>query len=529
MAAPSYTEDLTDITEAESTTNWSESTDANWDDGGNATADADYAFIQNTLSISQTATKATICSLFYNNGSGITIPTDGAFFVWQNWSSPNAMDTLANGGMRVMVGSSTADFKSWDVGGRDFGRYPYGGWMNHAVNPTLTADDTVGTPGATQQYIGAAIKVTTAIGKGNPHQVDAMRYGRGSSIFEFGETANYCVFSGFAAANDATTARWGLIQAIAGGYLWKGKMTLGTSTNACDFRDSNVNIVIDDTRKVTANFNTIEVNNASSRVDWTNVIITALGTVSPGRLVCNANADLNWSNCQFVGMGSFTFGGSASACLDSVFRNCGQIDPNGGDLSGTQILTPTVAADDSALVWNVAGSPSTLLDGVLFTKGTNAHHAIKFGTSAPTTFTLTNITFSGFNVSDGQNDSTLVFEDRGSNTTWNVTIDGGTTPSYKKRRSGDTVNIITGSVTVTLTGLVSGSEVRVYDTSSGAVVDGVESSGTSFAFSYTAAEVVYIRIFHLSYLPADIIDYTIPATNTSVPVQQVFDRNYSNP
>jgi hypothetical protein len=71
--------------------------------------------------------------------------------------------------------------------------------------------------------------------------------------------------------------------------------------------------------------------------------------------------------------------------------------------------------------------------------------------------------------------------------------------------------------------------VRVYDTSSGLVVDGVESSGTTFAFSYTPTENVFIRIFHIQYLPADIENFDIPATAASIPVQQIFDRNFDNP
>ena len=51
MAAPSYTEDLTDFALAETGegtggTYWDESTDANWDDGGNETFDSDYPLNQ---------------------------------------------------------------------------------------------------------------------------------------------------------------------------------------------------------------------------------------------------------------------------------------------------------------------------------------------------------------------------------------------------------------------------------------------------------------------------------------------------
>lgn len=448
MTIPSYTEDLTDIDLAEATTNWDESTDSNWDDGGGATADSDYPYIQGNVAITQQATKASISSLLVDNGSGITLPTDGAYFVWQFFASSMELDTFVNGGLRVMVGSGLGAFYSWDVGGVDFGRNPYGGWMNHAVNTTVSSDDTVGSPTGTEQFIGAAVKSLVGIGKGNPHGVDVVRYGRGSSIFEYGEAADYCVFAGFATQNDASTKRWGLIQAIAGGFLYKGKMTLGTASNAVDFRDSNVSVLIDNMPKVTANFNTIEVNHASSRVDWNNVKFTSLGTVSPGRLVCNANADLNWDSCQFDSMGAFTFGGTNSTCTNAIWNKCGLITLAGGTFTGSKILESTVAVAASAAKWNVATDSDGYLDDMTFSKGTNAHHAIEFGLSSPTTITVRGWTVTSFNASNGQNDSTFHVKRTVGTVTINVV---GGTGNFSYKTDGATVVIIIDPVTTTIT------------------------------------------------------------------------------
>ena len=437
MTAPSYTEDLTDLNLAESTTGWAESTVTAWKDGGAATTDTDYPFIQGTVAISQQATKNTYASLLYNNGSGITIPTDGAILVWQVFSSPTAIQNTATGGQMVLVGSGLADFKAWYVGGSDTRRNPYGGWDNFAVNPAESAQTTVGTVGTpTNQYVGAAVNLSTGIGKGNPHAVDAIRYGRGSSIYEFGDgTSGYCTFAGFSTENDYNDAtngyhRWGLMQAVDGGYLYKGKMTLGTVTNAVDFRDSDVNINIDDTPYCTANFNTIEINNASSRVDWTNIKLTALGTQSPGRLVTNANADLNWDACQFTGMGEFEFGGTTSVCTNAIWSSCGLVNNTGVrvDLSGSQILTSTVAADEGALYWNVSTNPETYTDGCSFSKGTNAHHAIRFGTAATGNMTLDTCAFDDFSATDSTNDSTFRFDATTGSLTLSLSgcsVDGG--------------------------------------------------------------------------------------------------------
>jgi hypothetical protein len=451
MTAPSYTEDLTDLDLAEATTNWAESSDGSWDDGGTPTLDTDYPYLQGNGAISQTMTKTTICSLMANYGSGISLPTDGAYFVWQNWMSPTGLNTYASGGIRIMVGSGTGAFKWWAVGGSDRGRNPYGGWQNNVVNPTISADGTVGSPTSTEQYVGSAMNPLSAPSKGNPHQVDAIRFGRGSSIFEYGDVANgYCTFAGFAAQNDAVANRWGLIQAAQGGYLYKGKLTLGTTSNPCDFRDANVLVLIDDTPKVTTNFNTLEVNNASSRIDWSNVIFKALGTQSPGRLVCNANADLNWDACQFFNMGAFTLGGSGSELLNCIWNACGLITVAGGKINGSKIITPTVAADASAVGWDVATNPDGYLDDLTISRGANAHHAIGFGTSSPSSITIRGLTATGFNAANGQNDSTFYIADSNTGNSYTISC-VGCSGNMTYKTAGASVTIVQDPVTVRVT------------------------------------------------------------------------------
>lgn len=451
MTAPSYTEDLTDVDLAANDTNWEECNASGWNTGGASTYDTDYPYIQGSGAVTQLSTKAAIGGLMVDNSTGITLPTDGAYFVWQVFASNRALDTFANGGMRVVVGSDRDNFYSWDVGGSDKGRYPYGGWMNHACNTGETSDDTVGSPTSTERYIGAAYKSLAAIGKGNPHGVDAIRYGRGSSIFEHGDLTNgYCTLAGYAAQNDADANKWGLIQAIPGAYLYKGKMTLGTATNAVDFRDSNALVLIDDTPKVTTNFNTIEVLNSSSRVDMTNIIFKSLGTQSPGRWVTSANADLNLDACQFFDMsGGFGLGGLASEFLNCIWKNCGTITlQSGGKLNGSQILTPPIAANTSAVLWMNNSDPDGSLDNLSISKGTNAHHAIGFGNGTPLTMTIRGCDFSGFNASDAQNDSTFNI----GRTSGTVTINCvGCTGNLSYKTAGATVNIVPDPATIKVT------------------------------------------------------------------------------
>ena len=87
------------------------------------------------------------------------------------------------------------------------------------------------------------------------------------------------------------------------------------------------------------------------------------------------------------------------------------------------------------------------------------------------------------------------------------------------------------TATFTLTGLQSGSEVRVYRDSDDAALDGVESSSTSYSYEYdyVSDTDVYVVIHHLDYLPVRLEDITLSDEDQSIPIQQVIDRQYDNP
>lgn len=539
MAAPSYTTDLATLHLAETVTGWAEPTAAGWTLGAApGTADSEN-FIQGTLAVPKAFNATGVGGMLLDFGSAPTIPTDGVFLGWIFWASPANIDTAANGGIRMVAGSALNNFKAWTLGGSD--TYIYGGWLNLAVDPTVAADFTVTGTGS-NQFFGWVVKNLSNITKGSPFVTDAFRYGRAEARINGGETANYATFAGYAAQNDAVSNRWGLIQAIPGGYLWKGLLTLGYSS-AVDMRDSNTQILIDNTKKVGTNFNLIEIRQSSSRVDWTNIIFKALGTVSRGRLAVIDNADINIDSCQFVDMDTFVLLG-ATAILNSTFRNCNTITAPGSDLSGSSVLTSIVAADTSAVVWNVATDVDGLLDDMTFSKGTNAHHAIEMGTSSPTSFTLRGIAFSGFNAANAQNDSVIHIK----RTSGSVTINAvGCTGTVSYKTAGATVTVVQDPVTTTVTvvDITTGSPIsgaRVLVTASdntGAMpfeetVTSISRSGSTATVAHTSHGLVdatkvkikganqqgYNGIYTITYIDANSYSYTVsgspatPATGT---------------
>ena len=410
MAIPSYTEDLTDIELA--VTAWGELTGAI---AGLASAIETDWFLEGTSCVSKPFATAGLGSMAYVNASPITIPSGSATFHWVFFGGPNAIATLANGGYRIAIGNTIANYKMWYVLGSD--TYAYGGWQNIVVDPTVTADASYGSPSGVTTVFGSVVNLLNPIGKGNPYCNDAIRYGR-SLIVEFGEAANYGTFAGAATANDAVAARWGLFQAIAGGYLQKGLFLMGTATNAVDFRDTNRNIFIQDTTKVTSTFNEFEVRNAVSRVDWTGIQITALGTTSRGKFTTTDNADINFDTCTFTDMNTFVFM-SAGTILATTFRRCGIVTQGGAVFTNCKF--DQASGTKAIVVDTVANITNTQF----ISKGTG--YALE-GFSSAGGYTFTNLTFSGYGANGTTDAAIHVLATTG---TVAISIVGGGTPTYK--------------------------------------------------------------------------------------------------
>jgi len=467
MATAAYGTDLLAISQAEEASGtWAEPTATGWTSLSAIVFQENEFVLQSTYCVAGTLKVGVGGVLADAGASGVTIPTDGAFLVWAYFAAPNLLDTHDNGGMRVMCGGLLNGFYWVKAGGKDVDPNPYGGWQMFAMaDPgAITVETAVGTPGTTRRYFGWAYNCPTAVPtKGNPFGVDVLRYGRCESRFSGGTSPDAaCTFAGYAAVNDASANRYGLISAVPGGYKWRGLMTFGYGAAAVRFTDQNTLIVVAQDNHVTVNFSKIEIRVATSEINWTAISFVSLGGAAKGRLEVVDDADVNILNCSFTDMDTFIFK-AASGVLACTFRRCNTITANDANFTGTLFDAASVALNTSQLIWNVATNPSSDLTGCTFTKGALAHHAIEFGTSSPTAITLTNMTFTGFNASNSQNDSALHFKRTSGTIT--VTLSGTSQPSYKAEGT-TTVEWVTSSRTVkvavsSVSGPVTGANVML--------------------------------------------------------------------
>lgn len=278
-------------------------------------------------------------------------------------------------------------------------------------------DNLTGAPTTTAQYFGAAAVLSgaSAVSKGNPLGIDVLRYGRGESRIADGSTADgYATFTGFAATNDSISNRWGLIQAIDGGYLVQGLVIFGYST-AVDFRDSNTSILIANTEKTVSSFNAFEVRQALSRVDLTNISFLALGTASRGNFITTDNADINIAGCSFTKMGTFSFQ-SNSTILTSTFRQCDLITQSGATFTGCTFDSTRASA--AVLASNV-----TTMSGCTFISD-GSSHAIEISSAG--SHDLTDHTFTGYASTDGSTGNEVIYNNSGGAVTLNSSGNTGT-------------------------------------------------------------------------------------------------------
>jgi hypothetical protein len=446
MAVPSYTTDLATISDAAAKASWDELGD--WGGGGTVYDETDY-YIQGSQCISQICTKTgaqDITSLVVDYGSDLGAGGADAFtagetcvFMWHVFLPANALDVFNNGGTRLVVAADLNEFDAWKVGGKDFGRNPYGGWQNVAIDPSFPPDyqddGAVGNAGV-YQWFGSGLYLLAAIGKGAPHGVDYIRYGRGSLIVSGGEAANYATFTGMSAENDDPNLRWGLFQEEGTGYLWKGLMSLGVSSPAhpVDFRDTNINITIDDTPRTYESFNRIEVKNAGSKVYWTGVNMNSLepSGLSIGQFEAIDDADIQLTNCVFTDTSTWIFQ-SNSVLNTTTWRRSGQVTQGGGDFD--DCIFDSSPAEASIYVSNLDN-----IDGCDFTSD-GLNHAIQLSNAhAGNEYTLTDCTYNNYAGSDGDTGNECIYNDSGGAVTINII--GGDTPTVRNGASASTILVI---------------------------------------------------------------------------------------
>jgi len=377
--------------------------------------------------------------------------------------------------------------------------------------------------------------LSKALGGGNNCYMDIIRYGTEGIQITGGTTADRGTFAQICIEDRSTLAgkAHGIIREYTGGaYGVQGPLQFGTTgTGDSWFEASGSSITFEDRLVADDKYKIVVLGNTAAGEE-THFILrnSTVQSARPGvtidmsstginELVLTGTTFLNLLNA--ITLPTDTITGSYTHTVTScTYTNCGILDQGSVTLTG---CTFSSAADPlGALLLDTSGQSDTSTGLNFISDGTG--HAIYI--TATGTYNFTNFTFSGYAATDGTTGNEVVYNNSGGAVTINVS--GGDTPTVRNGAGASTT--VNNTVTVTLTGLVTNTEVRVYEVDTTTVVAGVEDVTTgSFAFTTSAGANLDIRVFNIAYEPADILSYVVPASGSTLPIQQRFDRNYVNP
>lgn len=193
------------------------------------------------------------------------------------------------------------------------------------------------------------------------------------------------------------------------------------------------------------------------------------------------------------------------------------VTQNGGSFTGCSILNSPVTGTDLSLFTNNT-----------FTSG-GAGHAIELTSLGGGSMNWDN-QLSGYATSDGSIGDEAIFVNVASGTLTINVADGSASPSI--RTAGAVITKVVSPSTITITGIVDDTEVRIYRVSDGVEIMGTENSvGGSFSdtYNYTSDFDVDIVVHHVEYKYISFNNFTLDGTDATIPVTQVFDDTYSNP
>lgn len=379
--------------------------------------------------------------------------------LWINTINVPYMETTVNGGYEIYVSDGVNTDYITIFSSDDY----TGGWFNAVVDCALF---TTVTPANVDTWGLRANHHTNGKNAINTW-VDFFRYSDGYYVTggTLGDELDLALIAARDADDGAGTLRgYGITAEKDGVFFGNGKINLGNSTTTTYFlMDGEVLAFVDN--PVADNFYEFSAAGTVADITIKDSTILAAGITDSTRFVFDMSAAnvLDMAGTVLNRAAAVTFA-TGQDVLGCTFNDCGQITPDGADLTGSVVKNYEGTINTSALVYNNSADPDGELDGMTFEKGTAATHAIEFGLLSPLTITLRNVACTDYNAADTQNDSTFHFKRTSGTVTLNLI---GFTGNYTYRTDGATIDIIVDPVDIEITvlnddtGLAIGTTCRV--------------------------------------------------------------------
>lgn len=380
--------------------------------------------------------------------------------------------------------------------------------------------------------------LSKGLGGGTNVAVDIIRMGNNGLRITSGSAADPGKFLQIVVEDRSTgnLKAHGIIREYTTGiYGIQGPLTFGTSSTAGSyFQDSNITLAFEN--RVVANNKYFLSVTGSATANTTFILRNSSITTAGPYVKCDfsgsANAfirKLEITGCSFSNLGnpiyfSRNLSGSFHTASQNSFAGCGIIDA-GSVLFQDNTIT-TGKNPSGSLLLNT-GSATDNMSNLSFIASGTVGHAIYI--TAAATYSFDNFNYSGFGADGAVN--AVVYNNSAGAVLINVI--GGDTPTYRNGAGATTT--LSSPATLTLTGMVSGTEVTITSGSPEVVLyhlESVDNDGVAeYSYTDTAGKIVDILVFHINYDPnlSSILNYTLLTEDATIPIQQITDRIYSNP
>jgi hypothetical protein len=386
------------------------------------------------------------------------------------WMKPlGQMDTLANGGVGIVVGDGT-NIIAYYLGGSNYTpAFNIYGWACYVLDLNNKPTGFAAISGSEASLNEAAITqvgfrfktLAKSLGGAENCFLDIARRGTGLEIK--GGTSGDPAIWAEVAADDASIASgkaYGIVMEFQPGvYGVQGDIYIGdqTGTTSTYFKDANATVVFMDTGALAYTFSV--VGNSTGTNEFIDGIVVGSGDTRTGRsgsTYLNAGpqvtVDLNDTNVdtlelygtkfQLIDQGVFFGADTSHVVAGVIFQQCGQVDL--GQVVARNLSFAETTATDAALLWN----ESINIKNSRFTANTTGA-GIEHPSSVGTPYSYDNLQFSG-NTFDVNNTSGSA-----------IVISLLNTPTGAPTTYTGSSVTFSASVTVTITGLADNTEVTV--------------------------------------------------------------------
>ena len=369
MAVPAVAIDGLNITDAES------GTFANWGKLGlisNPVQETDI-YLQGSAAVSSRASNKD-GTLYYDYGSGLDFTTTYAGYhvaIWFQCTTLASLDTVANGGIAIFLGTSTANYDEWYVLGDDTREIYNGGWIRLIIDPTKTPTNTGGTglSLSSVQYFGITIN-TDGTAKAENLIIDRIDIINGL-VVTAGDATTPGSWQEVFDLDDASANKYGVIEKRGETFFVQGRITIGDAAgSATTYWLDQSGASVEFTNPVYWNgaafvssvssdlFGLDFVGNATGTTDISFGQVVGTGDdrqgISGGRIATagpkftlDAETDIadldtvNLYGVTLVGAGITKFSGSTKTdIIGCTFSQCDEVQPNDSEFLNNVVIEP---------------------------------------------------------------------------------------------------------------------------------------------------------------------------------------------